>query len=178
MPSVSKAQQRFMGMVHAAQKGDLENPSKEVEKAADSMSDKAAKDFASTKHKGLPNHVKKENKMDLEDEDLPSAVVPGVSAEGVNQNAAIASIEDLPNNRTHKKFPLPTNEILWNATGKVCEGKPVSQRVKMYEKKGGGWREGIQRDEQVYNSIRELYKERVKTEVQESIKKKFIQKLQ
>jgi hypothetical protein len=58
MPAQSKAQQRFMGMVHAAQKGDMENPSKEVEKAADSMSDKDAKDFASTKHDGLPDHVK------------------------------------------------------------------------------------------------------------------------
>jgi hypothetical protein len=55
MPAVSKAQQRFMGMVHAAQKGDMENPSKEVEKAADSMSKKDAKDYASTSHKGLPN---------------------------------------------------------------------------------------------------------------------------
>ena len=61
MPAQSKAQQRFMGMVHAAQKGELENPSKEVEKAADSMSDADAKDYASTKHKGLPDHVKKEN---------------------------------------------------------------------------------------------------------------------
>jgi ABC-type transporter MlaC component len=48
-----------MGMVHAVQKGDMEAPSKEVEKAADSMSKKSAKDFASTSHKGLPN--KKEN---------------------------------------------------------------------------------------------------------------------
>jgi len=55
MPAVSKAQQRFMGMVHATQKGDMENPSSEVEKVADSMSDKDAKDFASTSHKGLPD---------------------------------------------------------------------------------------------------------------------------
>ena len=58
MPAVSKAQQRFMGMVHAAQKGDMENPSPEVQKAADSMSDKDAKDFASTSHKGLPDKIK------------------------------------------------------------------------------------------------------------------------
>jgi hypothetical protein len=58
MPAVSKAQQRFMGMVHAAQKGDMENPSPEVSKAADSMSDKDAKDFASTSHTGLPDHIK------------------------------------------------------------------------------------------------------------------------
>ena len=55
MPAVSKAQQKFMGMVHATQKGDMENPSPEVSKAADSMSDKDAKDFASTSHKGLPD---------------------------------------------------------------------------------------------------------------------------
>ena len=61
MPAKSKAQQRFMGMVHAAQNGELDNPSSEVEKVADSMSDADAKDYASTKHKGLPNHVKKEN---------------------------------------------------------------------------------------------------------------------
>jgi hypothetical protein len=67
MPSVSKAQQRFMGMVHAAQKGDMENPSPEVAKAADSMSDKDAKDFASTKHKGLPNKVKKESIIKLKE---------------------------------------------------------------------------------------------------------------
>lgn len=58
MPAQSKAQQKFMGMVHAAQKGDMENPSPEVEKAADSMSDKDAKDFASTSHKGLPDKIK------------------------------------------------------------------------------------------------------------------------
>jgi len=57
--SKSKSQQRFMGMVHAVQKGEL-SPDKvggSVAKAADTMSDKDAEDFASTKHKGLPDHV-------------------------------------------------------------------------------------------------------------------------
>jgi transcriptional regulator of met regulon len=58
MPAQSKAQQRFMGMVHSAQNGDMKNPSKEVQKAADSMSDKDAKDFASTKHDDLPDYIK------------------------------------------------------------------------------------------------------------------------
>ena len=55
MPAVSKAQQRFMGMVHAAQKGE-EPASPEVAKVAADMKKKDAKDFASTKHKGLPMH--------------------------------------------------------------------------------------------------------------------------
>ncbi len=51
--AVSKAQQKFMGMVHAAKKGE-KPASKEVAKAAKGMSKKSAEDFASTKHKGLP----------------------------------------------------------------------------------------------------------------------------
>ncbi len=51
--AVSKAQQKFMGMVHAAKKGE-KPASKEVAKTAKGMSAKDAKDFAATKHKGLP----------------------------------------------------------------------------------------------------------------------------
>ena len=51
--AVSKKQQRFMGMVHAAQKGE-KPASKEVAKVAKSMKKKDAEDFAATKHKGLP----------------------------------------------------------------------------------------------------------------------------
>ena len=56
----SKSQQRFMGMVRAAQKGEGAS-SPEVAKVAASMKKKSVKDFASTKHKGLPEK-KKEKK--------------------------------------------------------------------------------------------------------------------
>ena len=58
MPAVSKAQQRFMGMVYAVKKGEMSAPSSEVADAAASMTKKDAKDFASTKHKGLPEKKK------------------------------------------------------------------------------------------------------------------------
>jgi hypothetical protein len=64
MPAKSIKQQRFFGMVRAAQKGEMKNPSPEVAQAASSMKKKDAKDFASTKHKGLP--MKKEE-FDLEE---------------------------------------------------------------------------------------------------------------
>ena len=54
--AVSRKQQRFMGMVHAAQKGE-QPASGEVAKVASSMRKKDAKDFASTKHKGLPEEI-------------------------------------------------------------------------------------------------------------------------
>ena len=57
--AVSKAQQKFMGMVRAKQKGEMDDASPEVAKAAKSMSKKDVKDFASTKHKDLP--AKKES---------------------------------------------------------------------------------------------------------------------
>lgn len=54
--AVSRKQQRFMGMVHAAQQGETP-ASGEVAKVARSMKKKDAKDFASTSHKGLPEEV-------------------------------------------------------------------------------------------------------------------------
>ena len=62
MPAKSKAQQRFMGMVHGLQKGTVD-PSKvsgKVKKVAKDMKEKDAEDYASTKHKGKPEHVKEE----------------------------------------------------------------------------------------------------------------------
>ena len=59
--AVSKKQQKFMGMVHATQKGE-KAPSKEVAKVAKGMGKKDAEDFAATKHKGLPEKKKPEGK--------------------------------------------------------------------------------------------------------------------
>jgi hypothetical protein len=61
--AVSKKQQKFMGMVHATQKGE-KAPSKEVAKVAKGMGKKDAEDFAATKHKGLPEKKKPEGKTD------------------------------------------------------------------------------------------------------------------
>ena len=56
--AVSKQQQKFMGMVHAMQTGDkVKGASPELKKVAKTMGKKDAKDFASTKHKGLPKKV-------------------------------------------------------------------------------------------------------------------------
>ena len=63
MPAKSKKQQRFMGMVHQCQKtGKCASP--EVKKVAKSIKYDDADDFASTKHKGLPEKVNKKTKED------------------------------------------------------------------------------------------------------------------
>jgi hypothetical protein len=62
MPAKSKAQQRFFGVVRGIQKGSSKG-SKEAKKVAKDMKQKDVEDFASTKHKGLPNKVKKEQRV-------------------------------------------------------------------------------------------------------------------
>jgi hypothetical protein len=62
MPASSKQQQKFMGIVHAIQKGDIESSdvSPEAQKVAQDMNPSDVKDFAATSHKGLPKRVKHE----------------------------------------------------------------------------------------------------------------------
>ena len=78
MPSLSKKQQKFMGIVRAIQKGDAPASkfSKKARDAAKSMKGKDVKKYASTKHKGLPTRVKSENKLF----ENPAAIAAGVRA--------------------------------------------------------------------------------------------------
>ena len=78
MPSVSKKQQKFMGIVRAIQKGDAPASkfSKKARDVAKSMKGKDVKKYASTKHKGLPTKVKSENKLF----ENPAAIAAGVRA--------------------------------------------------------------------------------------------------
>jgi hypothetical protein len=57
----SKKQQEFFGIVRGMQKGDIPKKGK-AGKAAKEMSVKDVKDFASTKHKGLPDEVGEDKK--------------------------------------------------------------------------------------------------------------------
>jgi hypothetical protein len=123
MPAQSKAQQRFMGMVHAVQKGDMEAPSKEVEKAADSMTNKDAKDYASTSHKGLPN--KKEN-MKITKERLKELVKEVMTEESEYQaffqkalDKAGKGINDM--NDDEKKTFFNKIDTAWNGKGEKNE---------------------------------------------------------
>lgn len=64
MPSTSKSQQRLMGVAYAVKNGDMQLSDvdsayrDEVKDLVDNMTLKQLKDFASTKHAGLPERVK------------------------------------------------------------------------------------------------------------------------
>lgn len=68
--SVSKQQQKIMGLALSVKRGDTPRSevSKKVLDMVDSMTEKELKDFASTKHKGLPK--KKESKKKESNESL------------------------------------------------------------------------------------------------------------
>ena len=63
MPAKSKAQQKAAGAALSAKRGDTKKS--ELKGASkgmyESMSEKQLEDFAETKHKGKPEHVKKKN---------------------------------------------------------------------------------------------------------------------
>jgi hypothetical protein len=65
MPALSKKQQKFMGIVRSIQKGEqpASNFSKDAQDVAKDMKKKDVKDFASTKHKGLPMKKEVLNKL-------------------------------------------------------------------------------------------------------------------
>ena len=94
MPSKSKAQQKFMSLVYALKKGDVKpsDVSQDVIDAAKSMKTKDVKDFASTKHKGLPNKVEMElealiNKIDEEWSDKYKKSIDCNNPKGFSQRA-------------------------------------------------------------------------------------------
>jgi len=68
MPSKSKQQQKFFGIVRSIQKGDAPASkfSKQAKKAAKDMEKDDVKSYASTKHKGLPKKVNRESLESLE----------------------------------------------------------------------------------------------------------------
>ena len=74
--AVSKKQQKFMGMVHATQKGE-KPASGAVAKVAKTMKKGDAEDFASTKHKGLPEKKKSEGKKEKTEETTDSTPSKG-----------------------------------------------------------------------------------------------------
>ena len=67
--SKSKSQQRFMGMIHAIHKGELKpsEVSPKMRETAKRMKKKDAKEFAETKHTGLPEKVKKKAKKKVKE---------------------------------------------------------------------------------------------------------------
>jgi hypothetical protein len=89
MPSVSKQQQKIMGLALAYKRGEVPayKVSTQVKKLAKSMTMKELEKYASTKHKGLPTRVKSEDmKMPVSElQKIISSVVKEFVNEGITE---------------------------------------------------------------------------------------------
>ena len=134
MPATSKAQQKFMGIVHGLQKGTIKpsDVSGAAKKVAKTMKKKSAKDFAKTKHKGLPNKVRSENMNEDGHTDVASIVRKlKTSAEDIrdifNKINSMSDEDSLPSWWTDKitlsaNYLNKARDFILNPTEGVDEG--------------------------------------------------------
>ena len=124
MPSVSKSQQRLMGVAYAVKSGDMElsdvDPAyrDKVKSLSDGMTKKDLKKYASTKHEDLPETVDEDAFAQAQQHITPSAniggmgpvVLPGQGKPGSGDVPAIADIDDdeeeAKKDKTKKKLEM------------------------------------------------------------------------
>ena len=142
MPAVSKAQQRFFGMVRATQKGEMENPSPEVAKVAATAKRSDVKKFASTKHKKLPEKVvaKEESNpriprkkgqpanskkhSDLYTDENPKGTIHGLGFKDVaTAKASVSKIRNSSRSHAHKIQAAVAMEQRRREMGKTSEAR-------------------------------------------------------
>ena len=140
MPSTSKAQQKFMGLVHAYKKGEVKGSevSKAIKKAAKSMKKSSTKKYASTKHKGLPNKVKKEGfGGDLKGEDK-KRFERARKANGEQLGYKLSGTSDVKEDRDYKEE--------YKKYGSSTKAKKYRAELNQYNRKKGTYGNGDGKD--------------------------------
>ena len=127
--AVSKKQQRFFGMVRAAQKGEGA-ASPEVAKVAGEISKKDAKDFAKTKHKGLPEKVKVKESLSVKDtKKLNKASALDQSNDPKDQDRARA-----------RRTEVDYKDLLRQINSRKKPNKPAVSKMKEQNELAGKWK--------------------------------------
>jgi hypothetical protein len=93
--ALSQQQQKFMGMVYAVKKGEMKAPSSAVAKAASGMTTKQARDFAKTKHEGLPKKVEEQMDDDMEPSTASMEPAKDKASEMQKKKIQMQKIKDL-----------------------------------------------------------------------------------
>jgi hypothetical protein len=162
MPAVSKKQQRFFGIVRAIQKGEMAPTTPETAKAAADMKKSDVKDFASTKHKKLPEKVvaKEESNpriprkkgqpanskkhSDLYTDENPKGTIHGLGFKDVaTAKASVTKIRNSSRSHAHKIQAAVAMEQRAREMGKTSEAavyrKFINTMKKKTEKMNEGW---------------------------------------
>jgi len=141
MPAVSKKQQRFFGIVRAIQKGEMAPTTPETAKAAATMKKSDVKDFASTKHKGLPKkkleeiHVQAHTPHEVPTGDLKKLVKKAVKRIDTDIDGDTDK-NDKKKGELGEFIPGVGNKRLYSTTGTKTakEEKDFSQRDKIMKR--------------------------------------------
>ena len=162
MPAVSKKQQRFFGIVRAIQKGEMAPTTPETAKAAADMKKSDVKDFASTKHKKLPEKVvaKEESNpriprkkgqpanskkhSDLYTDENPKGTIHGLGFKDVaTAKASVSKIRNSSRSHAHKIQAAVAMEQRAREMGKTSEAavyrKYINSMKKKTKKMNEGW---------------------------------------
>ena len=162
MPAVSKKQQRFFGIVRAIQKGEMAPTTPETAKAAADMKKSDVKDFASTKHKKLPEKVvaKEESNpriprkkgqpanskkhSDLYTDENPKGTIHGLGFKDVaTAKASVSKIRNSSRSHAHKIQAAVAMEQRAREMGKTSEAavyrKFINSMKKKTKKMNEGW---------------------------------------
>lgn len=146
MPSVSKSQQRLMGMAYAVKSGDMEisdiDPAyrDKVKSLSDGMTKKDLKKYASTKHEDLPETVD-EDFAQAQQHITPSAniggmgpvILPSDGGVGSGDVPSVADIDDdeeeAKKDKTKKKLEMEGFKLFTQFSNFINEGLAESDKV-------------------------------------------------
>tara|TARA_B100000965_G_scaffold152333_1_gene126639 strand:- start:1891 stop:2724 length:834 start_codon:yes stop_codon:yes gene_type:complete len=154
MPAVSKKQQKFFGIVRAIQKGELSPTTPETAKAAASMKKKDVKDFASTKHKKLPEKkvtteesnpriprkkgqpANSKKHSDLYTDENPKGTIHGLGFKNVDTaKASVSKIRNSSRSHAHKIQAAVAMEQRAREMGKTSEAAVYRKYINSMKKK-------------------------------------------
>ena len=154
MPAVSRAQQKFFGIVRAIQKGEQSPTTPETAKAAADMKKSDVKKFASTKHKGLPEKKKVEEESnpriprkkgqpanskkhsDLYTDENPKGTIHGLGFKDVaTAKASVSKIRKSSRSHAHKIQAAVAMEQRAREMGKTSEAAVYRKYINSMKKK-------------------------------------------
>ena len=165
MPAQSRSQQKFMGLVLALKTGQItkDKVSQSVIDAADSMTEEQIREFAETKHKGLPEHKDPTPPEGNSQGQKLAAAVP-LNTIGKAEYAfgkflskalgklkgkkVVTSMDDVitPGNKTYRMGPIEAGLMSGTGVNRVIS-KPVTKyRVNDYLNKNLGKNEWMSQD--------------------------------
>lgn len=126
--AVSKKQQRFMGMVHAAQQGE-KPASAEVAKVAKSMGKKDAEEFAATKHKGLPEKKKAKKEESVEETTTSGSVATAPAESSSKSKGGMSFGKGVYEAKLAESFEAKLDSIMGGTTISIDDSGNMSVSV-------------------------------------------------